>query len=131
MSVSHTREAIMKWKLTGTLAAAGCALALSVGAPASGNAATFTAAQNSDECSTPCGIIAGTTLTVTDVRAGTINVTATLPASWSFITTGAGDQSFAFSSSLNNLTLAIGAGTTFAASWTTEGPVSTLKMDGL
>ena len=56
----------MKSKLTGALAAAGYALALSVGAPASGNAASFTAAQNSDECSTPCGIIAGNTVTVTD-----------------------------------------------------------------
>ena len=49
----------MKSKLTGALAAAGYALALSVGAPAGANAATFTAAQNSDECSNPCGIIAG------------------------------------------------------------------------
>src|SRR5262249_11502521 len=59
--VNQTREAIMKSKLTGVLAVAGCALALSVGAPTGGNAASFTAAQNSDECSTPCGIIAGNT----------------------------------------------------------------------
>ena len=121
----------MKWKLTGALAAAGCVLALSVGAPAGADAATFTAAQNSDECTGGCGIIAGNTVSVTDAGANTVTLTASLPASWSFITTGAGDQSFAFSSSLNNLTLAIAAGTTFAASWTTEGPVSSIKMDGL
>ena len=121
----------MKSKLTGALAAAGYALALSVGVPASGNAATFTAAQNSDECSNPCGIIAGNTVTVTDVTTGTIDVTASLPASWSFITTGAGDASFAFSSSLSNLGLAIQPGTTNASTWTTVGPVATLMEDGL
>jgi len=121
----------MKSKLTGALAAAGFALALSVGAPAGANADTFRAAQNSDECSNPCGIIAGNTVTVTDVTPGTIDVTASLPASWSFITTGAGDASFAFSSSLSNLALAIGAGTTFASTWTTVGPVASLMEDGL
>jgi len=131
MVVNHKKEAIMKSKLTGALAAAACALALSVGAPAGGNAATFTFVQNSDECSTPCGIIAGNTVTVADVATGTITVTASMPASWSFITTGAGDASFAFSSSLNNLGLAIGAGTTNASTWTTVGPVASLMMDGL
>ena len=121
----------MKSKLTGALAAAGCALALSVGAPASGNATTFTAAQNSDECSNPCNIISANTVTVTDVSAGTIDVTATLPASWSFITTGAGDASFAFSSSLSNLSLAIQPGTTNASTWTPVGPVASLMEDGL
>ena len=121
----------MKSKLTGALAAAGFALALSVGAPAGANADTFRAAQNSDECSNPCGIIAGNSVTVADVTTGTINVTASLPASWSFITTGAGDASFAFSSSLSNLALAIGAGTTFASTWTTVGPVASLMEDGL
>jgi hypothetical protein len=121
----------MKSKLIGALAAAGYALALSVGAPAGGNAATFTAAQNSDECSSPCNIIAGNTVTVTDVSTDTINVTARMPASWSFITTGAGDASFAFSSSLSNLSLAIGLGTTNASTWTTVGPVATLQEDGL
>ena len=121
----------MKSKLTGALAAAGYALALSVGAPAGGNAATFTAAQNSDECSNPCGIIAGNSVTVTDVTTGTINVTASLPASWSFITTGAGDASFAFSSSLSNLSLAIQPGTTNQLTWTTVGPVASLMEDGL
>ena len=131
MVVNHKKEAIMKSKLTGALAAAGYALALSVGAPAGGNAASFTAAQNSDECSNPCGIISANTVTVTDVSTGTIDVTATMPPSWSFITTGAGDASFAFSSSLSNLGLAIGPGTTNAASWTTVGPVGTLMEDGL
>jgi len=121
----------MKSKLNGALAAAACALALSVGAPAGGNAATFTAAQNSDECTGGCGIIAANTVTVTDVSAGTISVTASMPASWSFITTGAGQASFAFSSSLNNLGLAIGAGTTNAATWTTVGPVASLQEAGL
>jgi hypothetical protein len=121
----------MKSKLTGALAAAGFALALSVGAPAGANADTFRAAQNSDECSNPCGIIAGNTVTVTDVTPGTIDVTASLPASWSFITTGAGDASFAFSSSLSNLGLAIQPGTTNASTWTTVGPVASLMEDGL
>ena len=121
----------MKSKLIGALAAAGYALALSVGAPAGGNAATFTAAQNSDECSNPCNIISANTVTVTDVSTGTIDVTATLPASWSFITTGAGDASFAFSSSLSNLSLAIAPGTTNASTWTTVGPVASLMEDGL
>ena len=121
----------MKSKLTGALAAAGFALALSVGAPAGGNAASFTAAQNSDECSNPCNIISANTVTVTDVSAGTIDVTATLPASWSFITTGAGDASFAFSSSLSNLSLAIQPGTTNASTWTPVGPVASLMEDGL
>jgi hypothetical protein len=123
----------MKSKLTGALAAAGYALALSVGAPAGGNAATFTAAQNSDECSAGCGIIAGNTVTVTDtgLPAGTVDVTATLPASWSFITTGAGDASFAFSSSLSNLSLAIQPGTTNQSTWTPVGPVPSLMEDGL
>jgi len=121
----------MKSKLTGALAAAGYALALSVGAPAGGNATTFTAAQNSDECSTPCGIIAGNKVTVTDTSPGTIAVTATLPASWSFITTGAGDASFAFSSSLNNLNLLIALGTTNQLTWTKVGPVASLQEDGL
>jgi len=128
---SVAQLALLRPKLTGALAVAGCVLALSVGAPTAGNAITLTAAQNSDECSNPCGIIAGTTVTVTDVSPGTIDLTASLPASWSFITTGAGDQSFAFSSSLNNLTLTIQPDTTFAASWTTEGPVASIKMDGL
>ena len=121
----------MKSKLTGALAAAACALALSVGAPAGGNAATFTIAQNSDECSAPCGIIAANTVTITDVSTGTINVTASMPASWSFITTGAGDASFAFSSSLSNLSLAIQPGTTNQLTWTTVGPVTSLQEDGL
>src|SRR5215475_13397656 len=110
--------------------AAAIGLAL-IGLPASGYAATFTAAQNSDECSNPCGIIAGNTVTVTDVATGTINVTASMPASWSFITTGAGDASFAFSSSLSNLGLAIQPGTTNQLTWTTVGPVATLMEDGL
>src|SRR5215467_10722431 len=131
MVVNHTREAIMKSKLNGALAAAACALALSVGAPTGGNAATFTIAQNSDECSNPCGIIAANTVTVTDVSTGTITVTASMPASWSFITTGAGNASFAFSSSLSNLSLAIGPGTTNAPTWTTVGPVASLMEDGL
>src|SRR5262249_38737592 len=126
MSLTHTREAIMKSKLTGALAAAGYALALSVGAPAAGNAATFTFVPSSDECSNPCGRIAGNTVTVTDVATGTIDVTATMPASWSFITTGAGDASFAFSSSLSNLGLAIAPGTTNASTWTTVGAVASL-----
>ena len=121
----------MKSKLTGALAAAGCALALSVGAPASGNATTFTAAQNSDECSNPCNIISANTVTVTDAGFNTVDVTATLPASWSFITTGAGDASFAFSSSLSNLMLAIQPGTTNQLTWTTVGPVASLMEDGL
>jgi hypothetical protein len=121
----------MKSKLTGALAAAGFALALSVGAPVGANADTFTAAQNSDECSNPCGIIAGNTVTVTDVSPGTIDVTATLPASWSFITTGAGDASFAFSSSLSNLNLLIALGTTNQLTWTKVGPVASLQEDGL
>jgi hypothetical protein len=125
----------MKSKLTGALAAAGYALALSVGAPAGGNAATFTAAQNSDECSAPgCGIFSANTVTVTDVglsTPGTIDVTVTLPASWSFITTGAGDASFAFSSFFSDLKLGILAGTTNADTWTTVGPVTTLMEDGL
>jgi hypothetical protein len=58
-------------------------------------------------------------------------VTASLPASWSFITTGAGDASFAFSSSLSNLMLAIQPGTTNQLTWTTVGPVATLMEDGL
>src|SRR5215471_20018934 len=112
--------------------AAAIGLAL-IGLPASGYATTFTAAQNSDECSNPCGIIAGNTVTVTDtgLPAGTVDVTATLPASWSFITTGAGDASFAFSSSLSNLSLAIAPGTTNASTWTTVGPVASLMEDGL
>jgi len=112
--------------------AAAIGLAL-IGLPASGYATTFTAAQNSDECSNPCGIIAGNTVTVTDtgLPAGTVDVTATLPASWSFITTGAGDASFAFSSSLSNLGLAIQPGTTNQLTWTTVGPVATLMEDGL
>ena len=123
----------MKSKLTGALAAAGYALALSVGAPAGANAATFTAAQNSDECTAGCGIISANTVTVTDtgLPAGTVDVTASLPASWSFITTGAGDASFAFSSSLSNLMLAIQPGTTNQLTWTTVGPVATLMEDGL
>src|SRR5262245_53867791 len=99
--------------------------------PVASRAATFTFAQNSDECSTPCGIIAGNTVTVTDVSTGTIQVTATMPASWSFITTGAGDASFAFSSSLSNLSLTIAPGTTNAGAWTTVGPVASLMEDGL
>src|SRR5262249_17343575 len=69
--------------------------------------------------------------TDTGLPAGTVDVTATLPASWSFITTGAGDASFAFSSSLSNLTLAIQPGTTNMSAWTTVGPVATLMEDGL
>src|SRR5262245_34927671 len=112
--------------------AAAIGLAL-IGLPASGYATTFTTAQNSDECSNPCGIIAGNTVTVTDtgLPAGTVDVTATLPASWSFITTGAGDASFAFSSSLSNLSLAIQPGTTNQLTWTTVGPVTSLQEDGL
>jgi hypothetical protein len=102
-----------------------------LGAPAGGNAATFTAAQNSDECSTPCGIIAGNTVTISDVSAGVIDVKASLPTSWSFITTGAGDLSFAFSSSLSGLTLAIQSDTTNFAQWTTAGPLASGMMDGL
>ena len=109
-------------------AAIGLAL---IGLPATGYADTFTFVQNSDECSTPCGIIAGNTVTVTDAGTGTVDVTATLPSSWSFITSGAGDASFAFSSSLSNLVLAIQPGTTNASTWTTVGPVASLMEDGL
>ena len=54
----------MKSKLSAALAAAGCVLALIVGAAASGNAATFTFVQTSDECS--CGTLAVNTVTITD-----------------------------------------------------------------
>src|SRR5215472_11275677 len=127
----NSKFLLMKSKLTGALAAAGYALALSVGAPAGGNAAVLTAAQNSDECSNPCGILSTNTVTVKDVTTGTIEVQASLPASWSFISTGAGDASFAFSSSLNNLSLAIQPDTTNASTWTTVGPVASLMQDGL
>src|SRR5262245_66579904 len=98
--------------------------------PVASRAATFTFAQNSDECSTPCGIIAGNTVTVTDVATGTISVTASMPASWSFITTGAGDASFAFFSSLSNLGLVIAPGTNNAATRTTVGNVASLSAHG-
>jgi hypothetical protein len=109
-------------------AAIGLAL---IGLPASGYAVTFTAAQNSDECTAGCGIISANTVTVTDAGFNTVDVTATLPASWSFITTGAGQASFAFSSSLSNLGLAIQPGTTNQLTWTTVGPVASLMEDGL
>jgi hypothetical protein len=110
---------------------AAAATILTVGAPADGSANTFTFVQNSDHCSNPCNIIAGNTVTVLDVTTGTVEIKANMPASWSFITTGAGDASFAFSSSLSNLGIAIQPDTTNAATWTTVGPVASLMMDGL
>jgi hypothetical protein len=87
--------------------------------------------QNSDECTNLCGILTANTVTISDVSAGVVDVKASLPATWSFITTGAGDQSFAFSSTLANLTLAIQPDSTNAALWTTAGPLGSSKMDGL
>jgi hypothetical protein len=110
---------------------AAAATIFTVGAPAVGNANSFLFVQTSDHCSTPCGIISGNTVTVSDLSANTIELKAVMPTSWSFITTGAGDQSFSFSSSLTNLVLTILAGTTNSGSWTTEGPVASIKMDGL
>ena len=102
-----------------------------VGLPAAGNAAIFTAVQNSDHCTNPCNINPLNTVTITDVSSGVIDVKVSLTTGWSFITTGAGDASFAFSSSLNNLTLAIQPNTTFASGWSVTGPVALLKEDGL
>ena len=105
--------------------------------PVSGNAATFTAVQTSDECSpTPCNILGVNTVTITDVSSGgpgVIELKASLPSTWGFVTGTAviGSQaSFAFSSGIPVLRLAVQPDTTFAGTWSTFNSPQ-IAMDGL
>jgi hypothetical protein len=91
------------------------------------HAATFTFVQTSDECSGGCGINTNNVITVSDSGANT-SVSAQLAAGWSFILTGAGDATLAFSSTIANLALtAITPGYTLH----TPSPAPSLMMDGL
>jgi len=100
--------------------------------PVSGNAATFTAVQTSDECSpTPCGILAVNTVTITDVSPGVIELKASLPATWGFILReGGNDASFAFGSRLPFFVLTVQPDTTFASTWSTLSNQSSIFMGG-
>lgn len=111
---------------------AGAAIAVGVlGFAPLSYAASVTYVQTSDHCTGDCGINPAQTVTISDVSAGVIDIQVSLAPGWSFINTGAGQATFAFSSSLSNLTLSVQSDTTHFATWSTIGPVGSLKMDGL
>jgi len=106
----------------------GALIALALVFPATSRADTFV--QTSDHCSVPCGIDTNNTVTISQFSADAVEIRVSLDTNWFFVTTGAGDASFAFSSSLAGLGLAILPTTSSFASWTTT-VASSLKMDGL
>jgi hypothetical protein len=89
--------------------------------------------QTSDHCSATsgaCTIDTANTVTITQSATGVVDVKVSLDTHWFLIHTGAGDDTFAFSSTLSGLTLAVQSDTASFASWTTATTTS-IKMDGL
>jgi len=84
--------------------------------------------QTSDHCTGGCGITANNTITVSDAAADTVSITAQLGAGWDFLKTGAGDATLAFSSTFNNLVLAV---QTAGYGVHLPSPTGSLQLDGL
>jgi hypothetical protein len=102
-------------------AACGALFALSLVFPATSRADTYV--QTSDHCDGGCGIDTSNTVTISQtaaqLAAGTVEIKVSLDNGYSFVTTGAGDASFAFSSSLSDLTLTILSTTSSSTLWST------------
>jgi hypothetical protein len=114
-------------------AACGALFALSLVFPATSRA-DVTYVQTSDHCDGGCGIDTSNTVTISQtaaqLAAGTVEIKVSLDNGYSFVTTGAGDASFAFSSSLSDLTLKILSATSSSTLWSTT-KASSLKESAL
>jgi hypothetical protein len=118
-------------------AACGALFALSLIFPSTSRADVYV--QTSDRCSgAGCGVDANNTVTISQnaaqLLAGTVEIKVSLDslAPYSFVSSGAGDMTFGFSSSLSGLALAILPTTSSASNWSIA-PVqaSSLQMDGI
>jgi hypothetical protein len=101
---------------------------MGLAAPTASQAASFTFVQTSDHCTGGCGITANNFITVSDTVANTVGITAQLGTGWAFLKTGAGDATLAFSSTFNNLVLAV---QTAGYGVHTPSPAGSLQLDGL
>jgi hypothetical protein len=116
-------------------AACGALFALCLVFPATSRADVYI--QTSDRCGgIGCGVDASNTVTISQTAAqllaGTVEVKVSLDSPYFFVSTGAGDMTFGFSSSLSGLALAILPATSSAGNWSIATvQTSGLQMDGV